>query len=94
MWFGFQIWRVEGERVPVDPSLYGHFYGGDCYLILYSYRLSGREQPIIYTWWVKTKRELPAAVEHVHTLSHHTQSETFLDSRKNVYVCVPLKGRA
>uniref|UniRef100_A0AAQ4PMM2 Scinderin like b n=1 Tax=Gasterosteus aculeatus aculeatus TaxID=481459 RepID=A0AAQ4PMM2_GASAC len=44
------IWRVEGERVPVDPSLYGHFYGGDCYLILYSYRLSGREQHIIYTW--------------------------------------------
>ncbi|KAM8850852.1 scinderin like b isoform 2-T3 [Spinachia spinachia] len=45
-----QIWRVEGEKVPVDPSLYGHFYGGDCYLILYSYRLSGREQHIIYTW--------------------------------------------
>ncbi|KAK9538992.1 hypothetical protein VZT92_004128 [Zoarces viviparus] len=45
-----QIWRVEGEKVPVDPSSYGHFYGGDCYLILYSYRLSGREQHIIYTW--------------------------------------------
>ncbi|XP_068458874.1 scinderin like b isoform X1 [Clinocottus analis] len=45
-----QIWRVEGERVPVDPSAYGHFYGGDCYLILYSYRLGGREQHIIYTW--------------------------------------------
>ncbi|XP_059200069.1 scinderin like b isoform X2 [Centropristis striata] len=45
-----QIWRVEGERVPVDPSTYGHFYGGDCYLILYSYRLGGREQHIIYTW--------------------------------------------
>uniref|UniRef100_A0A671XTT5 Scinderin like b n=1 Tax=Sparus aurata TaxID=8175 RepID=A0A671XTT5_SPAAU len=35
-----QIWRVEnGAKAPVDPSLYGHFYGGDCYLILYSYRL-------------------------------------------------------
>uniref|UniRef100_A0A8C3A5C8 Scinderin like b n=1 Tax=Cyclopterus lumpus TaxID=8103 RepID=A0A8C3A5C8_CYCLU len=45
-----QIWRVEGEKVPVDPSAYGHFYGGDCYLILYSYRLGGREQHIIYTW--------------------------------------------
>uniref|UniRef100_A0A4W6FF41 Scinderin like b n=1 Tax=Lates calcarifer TaxID=8187 RepID=A0A4W6FF41_LATCA len=45
-----QIWRVEnGEKVPVDPSSYGHFYGGDCYLILYSYRV-GREQHIIYTW--------------------------------------------
>ncbi|KAF3858783.1 hypothetical protein F7725_011984 [Dissostichus mawsoni] len=46
-----QIWRVEGERVPVDPSSYGHFYGGDCYLILYSYRLGAREQHLIYTWW-------------------------------------------
>uniref|UniRef100_A0A667Y740 Macrophage-capping protein n=2 Tax=Myripristis murdjan TaxID=586833 RepID=A0A667Y740_9TELE len=46
-----QIWRVEnGEKVPVDPSSYGQFYGGDCYLILYSYRLGGREQHIIYTW--------------------------------------------
>ncbi|XP_032387216.1 scinderin like b isoform X2 [Etheostoma spectabile] len=45
-----QIWRVEGEKVPVDPSSYGHFYGGDCYLILYSYRQGAREQHIIYTW--------------------------------------------
>uniref|UniRef100_A0A8D3DRB9 Macrophage-capping protein n=1 Tax=Scophthalmus maximus TaxID=52904 RepID=A0A8D3DRB9_SCOMX len=39
-----------GAMAPVDPSAYGHFYGGDCYLILYSYRLGGREQHIIYTW--------------------------------------------
>ncbi|XP_036410064.1 scinderin like b [Megalops cyprinoides] len=46
-----QIWRVEGgERVPVDPSSYGQFYGGDCYLILYSYGQGGRERHIIYTW--------------------------------------------
>ncbi|XP_064197882.1 scinderin like b [Anguilla rostrata] len=46
-----QIWRVEGgAQVPVEPSCYGHFYGGDCYLILYSYRVGGREQHIIYTW--------------------------------------------
>uniref|UniRef100_A0A669BJ08 Scinderin like b n=1 Tax=Oreochromis niloticus TaxID=8128 RepID=A0A669BJ08_ORENI len=46
------IWRVEdGANVPVDPSAYGHFYGGDCYLILYSYRQGSREQHIIYTWW-------------------------------------------
>ncbi|XP_026773514.3 scinderin like a [Pangasianodon hypophthalmus] len=46
-----QVWRVEGgEMVPVDPSTYGHFYGGDCYLILYSYKQGGREQHIIYTW--------------------------------------------
>uniref|UniRef100_A0A8C7QA39 Scinderin like a n=1 Tax=Oncorhynchus mykiss TaxID=8022 RepID=A0A8C7QA39_ONCMY len=46
-----QVWRVEdGDQVPVDPSSYGQFYGGDCYLVLYSYRLGGREQHIIYTW--------------------------------------------
>ncbi|KAJ7986406.1 hypothetical protein DPEC_G00339570 [Dallia pectoralis] len=46
-----QMWRVEnGDKVPVDPSSYGHFYGGDCYLVLYSYRAGSREQHIIYTW--------------------------------------------
>ncbi|CAB1332128.1 unnamed protein product [Coregonus sp. 'balchen'] len=46
-----QVWRVEGgDQVPVDPSSYGQFYGGDCYLVLYSYRLGSREQHIIYTW--------------------------------------------
>lgn len=46
-----QVWRVEGgEKVPVDPSSYGQFFGGDCYLVLYSYRQGGREHHIIYTW--------------------------------------------
>ncbi|KAG7250301.1 hypothetical protein CRUP_014231, partial [Coryphaenoides rupestris] len=58
------IWRVEdGARVAVEPSTYGQFYGGDCYLILYSYRPGGREQHIIYTWQgLKcTKDELAAS---------------------------------
>uniref|UniRef100_A0A669BVG9 Scinderin n=1 Tax=Oreochromis niloticus TaxID=8128 RepID=A0A669BVG9_ORENI len=42
-----QIWRVESSgRVPVDPKNYGQFYGGDCYIILYTYR----KGQIIYTW--------------------------------------------
>ncbi|XP_028988715.1 gelsolin-like [Betta splendens] len=46
-----QIWRVEnGARVPVEPSTYGQFYGGDCYIILYSYKQGGREKHLIYTW--------------------------------------------
>lgn len=40
----------KGDKAPVDPSTYGHFYGGDCYLILYSYNVGGREKHIIYTW--------------------------------------------
>uniref|UniRef100_A0A8C5FUS1 Scinderin like a n=1 Tax=Gadus morhua TaxID=8049 RepID=A0A8C5FUS1_GADMO len=46
-----KIWRVEeGEKVAVEQSSYGQFFGGDCYLILYSYSLGGRRQHIIYIW--------------------------------------------
>lgn len=42
-----EIWRVESSgRVPVDPKTYGHFYGGDCYIILYTFK----QRHIIYTW--------------------------------------------
>ncbi|XP_027788517.3 scinderin [Marmota flaviventris] len=42
-----EIWRVENNgRVQIDPNAYGEFYGGDCYIILYTYH---RGQ-IIYTW--------------------------------------------
>ncbi|KAM4616917.1 gelsolin-like isoform 1-T8 [Polymixia lowei] len=46
-----QIWRVEGsDKVLVDPSLYGHFYGGDSYIILYNYQHSNGQGQIIYIW--------------------------------------------
>ncbi|CAL8309489.1 unnamed protein product [Lota lota] len=46
-----KIWRVEAsEKVAVEQSSYGHFFGGDCYLILYSYNLGGCQQHIIYIW--------------------------------------------
>ncbi|XP_072366613.1 scinderin-like isoform X1 [Scyliorhinus torazame] len=46
-----QIWRIEDfKKEPVDPSLYGQFYGGDCYIILYSYKLDNRDKHLIYTW--------------------------------------------
>ncbi|XP_064165454.1 gelsolin-like isoform X2 [Anguilla rostrata] len=46
-----QIWRIEGaDKVPVDPSTYGQFYGGDSYIILYSYRHGGRQGHVIYMW--------------------------------------------
>ncbi|XP_072269049.1 scinderin-like [Pyxicephalus adspersus] len=42
-----EIWRVESTgRVPVEPETYGQFYGGDCYIILYS----GAKGTVIYTW--------------------------------------------
>uniref|UniRef100_A0A8U8ANP6 Scinderin n=1 Tax=Geospiza parvula TaxID=87175 RepID=A0A8U8ANP6_GEOPR len=54
-----EIWRVESSgRVPVGPETYGQFYGGDCYIILYTYPRG----KIIYTWyhklWVTSKLNL------------------------------------
>nr|XP_061836872.1 gelsolin-like isoform X2 [Nerophis lumbriciformis] len=46
-----QIWRIEGaDKVPVEPSTYGQFFGGDSYIILYNYHHGGRRGHIIYMW--------------------------------------------
>ncbi|KAM3618976.1 uncharacterized protein V6R79_001194 [Siganus canaliculatus] len=46
-----KIWRVEKmSKELVDPSTYGQFFGGDCYLVLYSYNTGGGEKHIIYFW--------------------------------------------
>ncbi|TRY86603.1 hypothetical protein DNTS_018585 [Danionella cerebrum] len=46
-----QVWRIENlEMVEVSPDLYGYFYGGDCYLILYSYNVNSRKNYILYMW--------------------------------------------
>ncbi|KAK1876179.1 Gelsolin, partial [Dissostichus eleginoides] len=38
------------EKVPVDPAMFGQFYGGDSYVILYQYRHDHRQGHILYTW--------------------------------------------
>uniref|UniRef100_A0A673HQ80 Gelsolin-like domain-containing protein n=1 Tax=Sinocyclocheilus rhinocerous TaxID=307959 RepID=A0A673HQ80_9TELE len=46
-----QVWRIENlEMVEVEPEMHGYFYGGDCYLILYSYDVNGRNSYILYMW--------------------------------------------
>ncbi|KAM9360961.1 gelsolin-like [Symphorus nematophorus] len=46
-----QIWRIEGsDKVSVDPSMFGQFYGGDSYIILYQYQHNSRQGHIIYIW--------------------------------------------
>uniref|UniRef100_A0A4W5KGP6 Gelsolin n=1 Tax=Hucho hucho TaxID=62062 RepID=A0A4W5KGP6_9TELE len=46
-----QIWRIEGaDKVPVEPSTYGRFYGGDSYIILYNYKHGGCNGQVIYIW--------------------------------------------
>ncbi|XP_075611880.1 villin-1 [Balearica regulorum gibbericeps] len=46
-----EVWRVENnELVPVEKRWLGHFYGGDCYLILYTYSVGTKVNRIIYLW--------------------------------------------
>uniref|UniRef100_A0A8C2WM78 Advillin n=1 Tax=Cyclopterus lumpus TaxID=8103 RepID=A0A8C2WM78_CYCLU len=46
-----EVWRLENlERVPVDPEWYGYFYGGDCYLILYTYLVNNKKGYLLYIW--------------------------------------------
>ncbi|KAM7415444.1 hypothetical protein PAMA_017788 [Pampus argenteus] len=46
-----QVWRIEGsEKVAVESSVFGQFFGGDSYIILYEYQHSDREGHIIYIW--------------------------------------------
>ncbi|XP_075789086.1 villin-1 [Pelodiscus sinensis] len=46
-----EVWRVEDlELVPVEKRWLGHFYGGDCYLVLYTYLVSNKLHYIIYIW--------------------------------------------
>ncbi|MBN3303444.1 AVIL protein, partial [Amia calva] len=46
-----QVWRIENlELVLVDRKWHGFFYGGDCYLILYSYEVNRRKNYLLYIW--------------------------------------------
>ena len=51
--FHAQVWRIENlELVPVEHQWYGFFYGGDCYLVLYTYEMHGKPRYILYIWQV------------------------------------------
>ncbi|XP_053171141.1 advillin isoform X2 [Scomber japonicus] len=59
-----EVWRIENlELVPVDPQWYGYFYGGDCYLILYTYLVNNRKSYLLYIWQGRhaTQDELAAS---------------------------------
>uniref|UniRef100_A0A8C7Z2D1 Advillin n=1 Tax=Oryzias sinensis TaxID=183150 RepID=A0A8C7Z2D1_9TELE len=46
-----EVWRIENlEPVPVDRQWYGYFYGGDCYLILYTYLVNNKKCYLLYMW--------------------------------------------
>ncbi|KAF3689723.1 Advillin p92 [Channa argus] len=59
-----EVWRIENlELVPVDPQWYSYFYGGDCYLILYSYLVNNKKCYLLYIWQGRhaTQDELAAS---------------------------------
>ncbi|KAI4544442.1 hypothetical protein MG293_004708 [Ovis ammon polii] len=46
-----QMWRIENlELVPVDSKWLGHFFGGDCYLLLYTYLIGEKQHYLLYIW--------------------------------------------
>ena len=46
-----EIWRIENfEMAPVPKEQYGHFFGGDSYVLLYTYLRNDKECHIIYFW--------------------------------------------
>lgn len=49
-----KVWRIEDfDVVEVDPSMYGMFFGGDCYIVLYKYaNKRGGQGDILYYWLV------------------------------------------
>ncbi len=48
-----EIFRIENlELVPLDESAYGFFFGGDSYVIKYSYEKENGTGYVIYYWQV------------------------------------------
>ncbi|XP_053327026.1 villin-1 [Spea bombifrons] len=46
-----EVWRIENvELAPVEKKWIGHFYGGDCYLILYKYLINNKKHYMLYIW--------------------------------------------
>lgn len=46
-----EVWRIENfEMEPVPKAQYGHFFGGDSYVMLYTYLKNDKKNYIIYFW--------------------------------------------
>ncbi|XP_014405545.1 PREDICTED: advillin isoform X1 [Myotis brandtii] len=46
-----EVWRIENlGLVPVEHQWHGFFYGGDCYLVLYTFEVYAKPHYILYIW--------------------------------------------
>ena len=50
-----EVWRIEDfELVPQPAEVHGVFFGGDSYVILYTYKKDRKEQYVVYYWLVSS----------------------------------------
>jgi len=46
-----EIWRINDfKKEPLDKNLYGQFWAGDSFLVLYTYKINSKTAWIIYFW--------------------------------------------
>ncbi|KAM4706373.1 villin-like protein [Rhinophrynus dorsalis] len=73
-----EVWRIENlELKEVNPKTYGQFYGGDCYLILYTYMKSGKPNYLLYMWLGRhaSQDEITACAYQAVQLDHQYQDQ-------------------
>ncbi len=62
-----EVWRVENfEIVPQSAELSGTFFGGDSYVILYSYKKNGKECYVVYYWLVSNRSFYLFTISYLH----------------------------
>lgn len=65
-----EIWRIEDmEMAPWPREKYGHFYGGDSYVMLYTYLQNSKECRIIYFWQGLKSSQDEKAASAVHAVA-------------------------
>ncbi|XP_053569745.1 villin-like protein [Bombina bombina] len=73
-----EVWRIENlELKEVDSKTYGRFYGGDCYLVLYTYIKSGKPNYLLYMWLGRhaSQDEVTACAYHAVELDRKYQDQ-------------------
>ena len=65
-----EVWRIEDrEMVEWPRDKYGQFYGGDCYVMLYTYLRNSKECRIIYFWQGHKSSQDEKAASAIHTIA-------------------------
>lgn len=64
-----EIWRVEDfELQPVDEGAKGFLFGGDSYVMKYTYEVNGNERYILYFWQGVASSQDERAASAIHTV--------------------------